>query len=209
VSRAKKSARPADPMEIARRRAAERARDGDPAQWGVNGEALSLGVNAGVTIQADAAGRPARVRRQDVFDLLSARGRLGPAALTAVRRLQEDIAGLHRTALGGVDYSPRVDRSINPGGFGEARLRAGARIEAALALAGPASARLLGALCEPEVALGRAADWRAVVERETGETLADAQGATLRAACENLAGAYAIIDREKGRGRLGAAAPQD
>jgi hypothetical protein len=45
---------------------------------------------------------------------------------------------------------------------------------------------------------GRAEDWRAVVERETGERLADAQGAALRAACENLAGAYRLLD---GRGR--------
>jgi hypothetical protein len=34
-----------------------------------------------------------------------------------------------------------------------------------------------------------------VVERESGERLADAQGAVLRAACENLAGAYAALDR--------------
>jgi hypothetical protein len=186
-------------MEIARRRAEERARARDPAAWGLDAQALALAANADVAVRADAAGRPARARRQDIFDLLSARGRLGAEAVNAVRRLQDDIACLHRTAMGGVDYSPRVDHSINPGGFAEARGRAGARIEAALALAGPASARLLRALCEPEVVLGRTADWRAVVARETGETLADAQGAALRAACENLAGAYGIIDRGKGR----------
>jgi hypothetical protein len=199
MSRKPKPARPADPMEIARRRAAERAQAKDPAAWGLDGQALALAANADVLVRPDAAGRPARARRQDVFDLLNARGRLGAAALNAVRRLQDDIACLHRTATGGVDFSPRVDRSIDPGAFGEARRRAGARIEAALALAGPASARLLGALCECDVVLGRTADWRGVVERETGETLPDAQGAILRAACENLAGAYGIIDRGKGR----------
>ena len=66
------------------------------------------------------------------------------------------------------------------------------------ARAGAVSARLLVALCEPDVVLGRAADWRAVVERESGETLADAQGAILRMACENLAAAYGMADRWKG-----------
>ncbi|MDQ2861043.1 MAG: hypothetical protein M3T55_10045, partial [Pseudomonadota bacterium] len=45
------------------------------------------------------------------------------------------------------------------------------------------------------VVLGRTADWRAVVARESAERLPDAQGAVLRAACENLAGAYAAMDR--------------
>jgi hypothetical protein len=184
-------------MEMARRRAAEREKAQDPAAWGLDAQGLALPANANVTVHPDAAGRPARARRLDVFDLLNARGRLGVDALNAVRRLQEDIACLHRTSLGGVDYSPRVDRSINPDRFGEARQRAGARIESALSLAGPASARLLCALCEPDVVLGRTADWRGVVERETGETLADAQSATLRAACENLAGAYGVLDRAR------------
>ena len=47
--------------------------------------------------------------------------------------------------------------------------------------------------------LGRSADWRNVVERETGETLPDAQGAILRMACENLAGAYGSADRARAK----------
>jgi hypothetical protein len=82
----------------------------------------------------------------------------------------------------------------------ERRLRAGERIAKALALTGPASARLLSLLCEAGAALGQGGDWRSLVERETGERLADAQGAVLRAACENLAAAYAILDR-RGPGR--------
>ncbi len=61
----------------------------------------------------------------------------------------------------------------------------------------PVNARLLLAVCEADAALGRATDWRALVERETGERLADAQGAILRAAGENLAGAFAILDRRQ------------
>ena len=197
MSRKRKASRPADPAEIARRRAAERGLDQDAAHWGLDAEALTLPANAAVEIRPDTVGRPVRARRQDVFDLLRARGRLSPAGLDAVRRLQDDIACLHRTQMGGVSYAPRVDRSADPQGFSDVRRRAGARIEAALARAGPVSARLLAALCEPDVILGRAADWRAVVERETGETLADAQGAILRMACENLAGAYGMAERGK------------
>jgi hypothetical protein len=129
--------------------------------------------------------------------MMGARGRLGAKALEAVRRLQEDIARLHRTGMGGVRYEPRVDQSISPQGYSDSRLRAGARIERVLRLAGPASARLLAALCEPALVAGRAEDWREVVRRETGEGLADAQGALLRMACDNLAGAYEIVDRSR------------
>ena len=197
MSRKRRGARPADPAEIARRRAAERAREQDAGAWGLDRQALAGAANADVEIAADTSGRLVRARRQDVFDLLRARGRLSAAALDAVRRLQDDIACLHRTHSGGVSYAPRVDRSVDPQAFSDARRRAGARIEAALARAGTVSGRLLAALCEPDVVLGRAADWRAVVERETGETLADAQGAILRMACENLAGAYGMTDRAR------------
>jgi len=197
MSRRRRASRPADPAEIARRRAAERAHEHEATNWGLDQEALARAVNVDVETASDAGGRLVRARRQDVFDLLRARGRLSPAALDAVRRLQDDIACLHHTRLGGVSYEPRVDRSRLPQSFSDSRLRAGARVEAALARAGAVSARLLAALCEPDVILGRAADWRAVVERETGETLADAQGAILRMACENLAGAYGMADRTR------------
>jgi hypothetical protein len=196
MTRKRRGHRPADPADIARRRAAEREREREAANWGLDREALTTrAANADVETKSDAVGRLVRARRQDVFDLLRARGRLSPAALDAVRRLQDDIACLHHTRLGGVSYEPRVDRSTRPQTFNDARLRAGARIEAVLARAGAISARLLAALCEPDVVLGRAADWRAVVERETGETLPDAHGAILRMACENLAGAYGMTDR--------------
>jgi hypothetical protein len=195
VNRKRRAARPSDPAEIARRRAAERALRQEAASWGVDVDALALPRNADVVATIDPAGRLVRARRQDIFELMRVRGRLSPAALDAVRRLQDDMACLHRTHMGAVNYEPRVDRSVDPQAFSDARRRAGARIEAALARAGALSARLLAALCEPDVILGRAADWRAIVERETGETLADAQGAILRMACENLAGAYGMTDR--------------
>jgi hypothetical protein len=198
MARKRRTTGPSDPLAIARRRAAERARESaiarDPAQWGVNAAALELPANDAVEVRPDPARGAARVSRADIFERFRANGGLGQGAHDAVRRLQDDIAVLHRTQAGGGDFAPRIDRSIDPQSFTDARRRAGARIEVALALAGAASARLLVALCEPDVVLGRAADWRAVVAKETGERLPDAQGAVLRAACENLAGAYARVD---------------
>jgi len=200
MARKRRPGRPSDPVDIARRRAAERDRARDPANWGVDAAALALPANARVDLATDFRGRVAHARRRDVFDLLHDRGRLSRGAVEAVRRLQSDIALLHRTLAGGGDLTPRIDRSRDPQAFSERRLDAGLRIAAALDLAGAASARLLRGLCEAEVAMGRSAAWREVVAREAGETLPDAQGAALRAACENLAGAYAMIDRDSRRG---------
>lgn len=201
MARKRNPVRPTDPMEIARRRAAERLRAQDPATWGADADALALPANAAVAVDALPGGRVIRAQRQDVFETFRARGSLSPAGYEAVRRLQDDLATLHQTHAGRVDYSPRVDRSRTGDSFADRRLRAGERIEAAMALTGAASARLLSALCETDVVHGRAADWRAVVATVAGERLPDAQGALIRAACENLAGAYAAIDN--GRRRAG------
>lgn len=182
---------------MARQRAAEREKARDPSNWGLDREALRLAANTGVEKRVDPAGRLLRARRQDVFDVFFSRGRLSQAALDAVRRLQADIALMHTHAGGVAAYAERIDRSRADEDFPDARHRAGRRVSAALSLAGPANGRLLLAMCEAEAALGRVADWRALVERETGERLADAQGAILRSAGENLAGAFAILDRRR------------
>ena len=192
----RKSRGPATPGEIAVRRLERReaaAADVRADEGGLSAGALSLAVNATVRVETDGAGRINRIRRQDVFDLFQARGKLGPDAYQAVRRLQDDIAVLHRVVSGGGDITPKVDRSRTADGFSDARLAAGARIEAVLDRAGASSARLLVALCEPAVISGRGADWREIVVRVTGERLPDAQGAILRVACENLAGAYVAV----------------
>ncbi len=199
MSRRRTRTRASDPLAIARLRAAEREKARDPANWGLDRDALRLAANAGVETRPDPSGRLMRARRQDAFDVFFNRGRLSRAALDAVRRLQADIALLHALAGGVAAYAEHSDRSRAGETFTDARHQAGRRVSAALSLAGPASARLLLALCEADAALGRGADWRALVERETGERLADAQGAILRAAGENLAGAFAILDRRGGR----------
>ena len=196
MSQRRKANRPSTPAEIARRRAEAMSRP-PPEPPAIDPSHLTLTVNAELVIRRDAAGRITRARRQDVFDMLQARGKLAPSGVDAVRRLQSDIARLHRTLGSGGDLQPRVDRSRTADGFSDSRLAAGARIDAVLERAGVASARLLAALCEPEVIEGRGIAWREVVARETGETLPDAQGAVLRAACENLAGAYGALARDR------------
>jgi len=185
----RKRAKPADPLILARRRAAEREAAGDPAAWGVNREALVLAANADV----ESGAHERRVRRRDIFDRLLTAG----PSLDAVRRLERDIAAMHALAGGVACYAERIDnRSAGEAGA-DLRHSAAERARTVLEFTGAASARLLLALCETDVALGRPAEWRALVERESGERLADAQGAVLRAACENLAGAYAVADRRR------------
>jgi hypothetical protein len=196
MARKPRSGRPSSPEEIARRRAAERERQRDPAAWGVDAAAIKhLPAHAAVEARADGAGRIVRARRADIFEILRARGTLSAAGYEAVRRLQDDMAVLHRTHAGGGDFAPRVDRARDPQAFTDIRHKAGLRIDAALSLAGAASATLLAALCEADVVLGRPGEWRDVVAHQTGERLPDAQGAVLRVACENLAGAYRRLNR--------------
>ena len=197
MTRKRKTTRPASPLEVAHRRALQKAQDRDPSAWGLNAEALDMPANSAVIRQGDVTGRTARARRQDVFDLFLRRGSLSQGGHDAVRRLQDDLAVLHRTQTGCHDFTPRVDRSRAPESFSEARQSAGLRIQSALQLAGAASGRLISALCETDVVIGAASDWRVIVLRETGERLPDAQGALLRVACENLAGAYEILARRR------------
>ncbi|MGI8841555.1 MAG: hypothetical protein ACR2F8_12360, partial [Caulobacteraceae bacterium] len=56
MARKRRHARPADPMAIARRRAAERLAEHDPATWGVNEDALGLAANAAVEARSGAGG---------------------------------------------------------------------------------------------------------------------------------------------------------
>jgi hypothetical protein len=195
--RTRRGKAPASPEAIARRRAEARLAAADPATWGVDAKALRLASQADVAARIGPRGEVTRAHRLDVFDRLQARGALSETAVAAVRRLQEDMSQLHRTGLGVRDFAPRVDVRAEPGAFAEARLRAGQRVQAALDLAGPVSARVLRGLCESPAILGQNLDWRAVVEIETGERLPDAQGAALRAAAENLAGAYRLIDHAR------------
>ncbi len=175
----------------------------EPAEWGVNSEALALAAHADVETVRGAGRRIVRARRIDVFERLLGRGSLTVRGVLALRRLQDDMTLWHRDGLGVMNLADaKAGVAPRPGAMAEVRLAAAARVRAALDLAGPASARLLAALCEAGAATGADLDWRETVRLQTGERLADAQTAVLRAAVENLAGAYARLD-----GRRRAACP--
>lgn len=178
---------------MARRRAAERLAARDPHTWGVDRTALSLPANADVVSAAESGGRRLLARRRDVFDRLLVGERGG--ALAAVRRLQADIALLHGGSGGVARYAERIDGGAGDDPWPDIRLGAGRRVRSALALTGAVSGRLLLAICEADAGLAAGGDWRALVRRETGEHLADAQAGALRLACGDLAVAYATLDR--------------
>jgi len=141
--------RPADPLEAARQRAAEREQRHDPATWGLSREALASPLNADVALTLDRANRLVRAKRQDVFDTFASRGSLSAEGLEAVRRLQRDMAILHQSTGGVGAFEPCVDRTRKVDGFNDVKLAAGERLQAALMLAGPISARLLSSICVP------------------------------------------------------------
>ncbi len=195
--KSRRKSAPAGPEDLARLRAKARLDSANPATWGIEPAALALEAHQSVRATFGARRKVVQARRQDAFDRLHSRGALSEPALAAIRRLQSDFAHLHRTGLGVRDFTPRVDGGGGPGVFAQRRLEAGARIHEVLSLTGPASANLLKAVCEAAATGGVDLDWRAIVLTQTSERLADAQGAVLRAAAENLAGAYRALDRAR------------
>ena len=152
-------------------------------------DALTLAVNAEVRVETDPAGRITRARRQDVFDLFQARGKLGPDAYQAVRRLQDDIAILHRVVSGGGDITPRVDRSVSPESFNGRRLSPPERGSTRLwSVPGPPARGCLWACASRRLSRAGAPTGARWSSGSPGERLPDAQGAIVRVACENLAG---------------------
>lgn len=205
-----KRATPTDPAAIRRlRRAAEqyqateRQRRTDPAQWGVARDALRLAANSDVEALDAAGGKVARIRRYDVFALLAARASPDrPFPEAAVRRLQNDMAVLHRTV--GLAGEIHVQGGVDPAMMSARRIESARLIDAVLHATGPMSERLLRALCEADVVHGRTSNWRAIVRAVTGEIHDHGQTALVRAACENLAAAYSAIDQAPRKVRVAA-----
>jgi hypothetical protein len=189
-----KRRKPTDPVEIQRRRLEEAKRQrSDPSTWGPNLDTLA---------QADVADVPPnrtqvrRIQRFDCFALMASRcddqadrERLNTAN-RYVRRYQDDVATLHRSAgVSGegvvVDFA-KPDREF-------ANIAAGERLRAVEPLMGALTAKLMRTLSE--AAIGTAGrQWRAIVESVTGERNHAAQGALIRAAMHNTAAAYQEID---------------
>jgi hypothetical protein len=185
-------ARPSSPAEIQERaaqaRAAARAAERDPASWGVNAEVLQLPTAGDVAARSNDRGRVVTAKRSDPFDLLLAGGGLSFEQHRAARRLMRDwciAAGVRdapRPDVGPVDG----DGLVGPQEVTQAMIDAGRRRDIALAAAGPVSGRVLKALMTGLVDECRIIAWRGVVQRETGETDKNVQGAMVRQACENL-----------------------
>lgn len=188
----RKLRRPTSPRRAAQERVDERAHNADPGQWGVNPHTLALPTGEAIAIAHNRSGQTLRIQRQDIFDRMAGRGALGREALEAVRRMQRDLAILHRTVSGAGEFAPRIDVSRAPHDLNDVRAAAGRRIAEVLGLVGPRGAALIRPLCEIATVT---ADWRAVIVSVTGERLPDAQGALLRFVCDELAAAYAELDR--------------
>jgi len=205
LSRRRRREGPAPPRKLAPPRPEGRA--APPAAWGQNLEALALPANAAV-------GRSgSRAQRYDVFALMYFHplnldgSRFETAWYDAVRRLQEDLAILHRTQgtsdairvtgagqIGALAMAPARSEAelvrFVTSGFGAARLEAGLRVFRALAAMTPWRARLIMALAEPEAISGREVNWRQAVRRLTGTIDRREAGRLVREVAAELAQAY-------------------
>lgn len=204
--------KPKSPAEILAERAEIQAREkadaANPANWGVDHAALSRQPDVRVATSRARPGAVQAARRDDVFDRLLARAALSAKAHAAVRRLDADMT--ERRGEGrGQERGPKVDCQTSRDLVTQRTLDAGARVEGALALVGRRDAALLRELLEPRLVLaGDALDrWRAVVRLITGESRPEVQAGAVRAASENLAWAYAEVDRTKTRGGRAASPP--
>ena len=207
--KAKSKSSPKSPGEIlaesAGRRAEERARGradaARPETWGVNVEALAGQDDVRLATQGARRAAVQSARRDDVFDRLLARGALSASAHAAVRRLDADMT--ERRGQGHAqERGPKVDCQTSRELVTQRTLDAGARVDRALGLVGRRDAALLRELLEPRLALAGAAldRWRIVVRLITGEARAEVQAGAVRSAGENLAWAYAEVDRARKRG---------
>ena len=205
-------------LQLAERRAADREAD-RRLEYGVNDEALALPANDEVRVIRDKRkGGVQTAHRDDVFDrLLRADGQM-----RAIRRLEQDIAEQHGEAHR-EGQRVHVDTSQYPPGqnVNEAAIKAGRRVAAVKAKLGARCWMLLhdllrrsevgfpanDGLTEGEAHRQRVErkdsnpfDWRRVVLHLTGEENEQAQGARIRAACTDLADAYADIDHAGHKG---------
>lgn len=196
AKRNRRMRKPLDPAEIARRLAEVRR---NPELWGPNEDALKLVANADVQDTASTRDKVRRVQRFDCFHVFHARGELPQHALAAVRRLSDDIAVLHRTS-GAQGTGPKVQNSTKTTGLSHSQILAGQRISDVSGMTGAHSWAILQALIERPAIMGdNLNNWRAVVQDLTGEHNHMAQGALVKAAAMNLAGAYSAIDQGERR----------
>lgn len=177
-----------------------------PDTWGIDPDAVDLPANADVETVRDHGGKLARARRYDVFSLLFYRpgSKLLPTSYDAVRRLQSDLAILHRTqgagdAIRATGKGATGALSAVMDGFTRAQREAGERITAVLVGMTPWCAKLIRELAEHGVVQPSEPNWHAIVKRQTGEIDRYQRGGKVRFACDDLAESYRRIDNEPKR----------
>lgn len=198
-----KRSRPADPQAIlernAHRRALERQRDRDPANWGVAAEIVVLPTSRDLSVVRGARGRVIAARRSDAFGLLFQAGGLTGEQHAASQRYFRDWALRAGVREGSPADAGKVDHCASAELVTQGMIDAGGRIDEAHSFLGRADVALLRALVEPLTMRGEIRVWRELVRAVTGEAERHAQGARVRSACDNLAGAYDEVDRRKRR----------
>ena len=183
-------------MRAAQRRADDKIAARNPENWGADGKALARQPD--VQVITGPRGKVQTARRDDVFDRFLSRGALSQHAHQAIRRLDADMT--ERRGEGERGAGEKVDGSGARDLVTQRMIDAGDRIDGlengVLPRVGRRDAGLLREFLEPRrVITGGLNRWRLVVATLTGETNEQAQGAALRASCDNLALAYQEIDR--------------
>lgn len=173
----------------------------DPEHWGADPKALRAQPEVVIVWEREPrtnkrTGKVQAAQRQDVFHRLHARGALTAVQLTAVRRLEIDMAERRgegdRPAPG-----MAVDCSGSRAAITDRQIAAGQRVDRSLALVGLRSAALLREMVEPtRIPVDQPDRWRVVVSIMAGETRFDQQAATVREACDNLAYAHRTVDQQ-------------
>lgn len=179
---AKRLKKPKTPEQIAYEKAMQRKADFATVE--LQPEAANLPKSQDIEVRRTDRQTVAGARRTDAFDLL--RDSMDRGAYDAARRLEADM----RQRRGEADKGRALSRcSSNLTDPMDAKLKAGDRVDAALKRVGDRDAWLLTELIYPTIPRET---WRDTVAHVTGETNASAQAAAVRAACANLALAYAV-----------------
>lgn len=185
--------KPRSPEQIALDRASARAAQkvaDQRGEYGIDLTTHTLVQNADVIAIKDRAGKTQTAHRSDVFDRL-----LNNDQIRAVRRLESDIAE-QMGQMWRPGQRVTVDSSQFPPGqnVSQMQLDAGKRVIQTLALAGARCGWLLHSLIVGVPGKDRA-DWRSIVLYVTGEQNDHAQASRVRAAADNLVGAYVAMDK--------------
>ncbi len=180
-----------DPAEAARKAYLAKR---NPAEWGVNDDALALAANADVEQEGATRQKTRRVQRFDCFNRLC-----DDAALKAVRRFQDDIATRF-----GVDGSGSETVQVD-GGKGSRDLVSARSLDAAQRMIDALNGMegwqgyLLVSLSQPAVVEGKQVNWKRVVQTVTGDYDPRTQAKRVRQASEALAAHYQQADQQPRR----------